>query len=61
MLKQLTRKLFSLVVLCAVLMTVAFAPAPAANGVFCMDAPVEMGCTGRTMCCHEYSSECWCA
>jgi hypothetical protein len=61
MLQRLTLKLFSLVVLCAALMSVASAPRPVAKGVFCMDAPLEMGCSSGTMCCVEYDSQCLCA
>ncbi len=61
MLKRLTRKLFTLVVLCGALMAVASAPAPTGKGVFCLDAPIEMGCSSGTMCCIEYTSQCSCA
>jgi hypothetical protein len=61
MLKRLTRKIFTLAVLCGALLTVASAPAPAAKRVFCMDAPLEMGCASGIMCCVEYDQLCTCA
>jgi hypothetical protein len=58
--KRLTRKLATLFVLCAALMTVAAAPASSIKrGVFCVDAPLESGCYGW-ICCNEWGG-CWCA
>ena len=59
MLRRLTRKLFTLVVLCAALAIASSAPVARTN-VICMDAPVEWGCPSNYFCCREYTSECWC-
>lgn len=60
MLKRLTLKLVTLFVLAITLTYVASAPAASAKGgVFCVDAPVETGCT--YWCCIDYSNTCWCA
>jgi hypothetical protein len=59
MLKRLTFKLFTLVMLCAALATVS--SVPAATSVYCVDAPVEMGCASGLFCCVEYNRECSCA
>ena len=61
MLKRLALRVFTLAVLCGALVTVTAVPAPAAKGVFCLDAPLEMGCSSGTMCCVEYNHECSCA
>lgn len=57
MLKPLTRKLFTLVVLCAALMSVSFAPRSSTKTVgYCLDAPADSGC--NIICCNEWG--CWC-
>jgi hypothetical protein len=60
MLKRLSLKLLTLVMLCGALATVSSVPASSTK-VFCMDAPIEMGCTSGTFCCVEYDQQCSCA
>ncbi len=59
MLKRLTRKLATLLVLCAALTVVSSAPAShTKRGVFCLDDGIgAYGCFG-IVCCNE--GGCWC-
>lgn len=59
MLKRLTRKLVTLLVLCAALTAVSFAPASQARGgVYCLDDGIgAYGCFGW-VCCND--GGCWC-
>ena len=60
MLKRLTRKLFTLVVLCAALTSVASAPASSTNLYpYCFYDVVTVECPTGWYCCD--GNNCWCA
>jgi hypothetical protein len=57
MLKRLTRKLFTVVVLCAALTTVSYAPASSTNRqMFCFDGPITNECDCGYYCCDRFGN-----
>jgi hypothetical protein len=61
MLKRLTRKLFTLVVLCAALTCVASAAASSTRGIWiCLDGPITQDCLSGSYCCDPSSGYCVC-
>jgi hypothetical protein len=59
MLKRLTRKLFTLVVLCAALTSVASSPASSNRRIWiCWEMPITAECQTGYMCCDSVSGEC---
>jgi hypothetical protein len=61
MLKTFKRKLFTLFVLIAALITVASPPVGSCKGVFCMDAPLEAGCDITERWCCDEMNHCECS
>jgi hypothetical protein len=65
MLTRLSRKLLTLFVLVAALSAVTSVPArptSTSRGIFCVDAPLESGCSSTYWCCTEWGGggSCWC-